>query len=353
MTGPILLFGSGETSPSGRKAFDLALSYVMEYNEVETGQKSNSPEIAMLETPAGFELNSYMVIRRVAEFVEHRLENYHPHTTIVRARKRGTDLSPDNPEIASTILPADIVFLGPGSPTYAVRQLKDSLSWKTALYRHRQGAALALASAAAIAVSAHAIPVYEIYKVGEDPFWKPGLDLFGPAGLELVFVPHWNNNDGGEELDTSRCFMGQERFDLLKGMLPTTAVIIGIDEKTILWIDPSEDCCRVIGSGTITVIKGSSEETHHQDSTFSLEDLGPYKSPELISKEEISELASYLDQGPAEPDQPTQAVLDLVERRQEARSSKDWAAADKIRAELAGLGWQVEDTPEGPRILKI
>ena len=51
--------------------------------------------------------------------------------------------------------------------------------------------------------------------MGEDPHWKTGLDLFAPFGLRLVFIPHWNNNDGGNELDTSRCFMGLARFERL------------------------------------------------------------------------------------------------------------------------------------------
>ena len=46
-----------------------------------------------------------------------------------------------------------------------------------------------MASAAAIAASAYALPVYEIYKVGEDPHWKPGLDFFSLYGLSLVLVP--------------------------------------------------------------------------------------------------------------------------------------------------------------------
>ncbi|MGY1664206.1 cysteine--tRNA ligase [Geodermatophilus sp. SYSU D00705] len=38
-----------------------------------------------------------------------------------------------------------------------------------------------------------------------------------------------------------------------------------------------------------------------------------------------------------------------LEQRQAARARKDYAAADAIRDQLAGLGVQVEDTPNGPR----
>ncbi len=84
--GPVVLFGSGETSPSGRKVFDLILKRL-----------PASPRLALLETPAGFELNSAQVIGRVADFLEHRLQNYQPQVTVVPARKRGSEFSPDDP----------------------------------------------------------------------------------------------------------------------------------------------------------------------------------------------------------------------------------------------------------------
>jgi cysteinyl-tRNA synthetase len=45
-------------------------------------------------------------------------------------------------------------------------------------------------------------------------------------------------------------------------------------------------------------------------------------------------------------------VLRLVEARQEARGRKDWAASDALRAQIAALGWQVKDTPDGPVVEK-
>ncbi|MBX5470461.1 MAG: cysteine--tRNA ligase, partial [Thermoleophilaceae bacterium] len=38
----------------------------------------------------------------------------------------------------------------------------------------------------------------------------------------------------------------------------------------------------------------------------------------------------------------------LLREREEARAARDWATADAKRDELAALGWQVRDTPEGP-----
>jgi hypothetical protein len=201
--GPVVLFGSGETSPSGRRIFDHALADI-----AANSSRSAPPEVVLLETPAGFELNSAQVIGRVEEFLQVHLQNYQPHTSIVPARKRGSDYSPDDDEITKPLLKADMIFMGPGSPTYAVRQLKNSLAWHRIIASHRLGATLALASAATVAVSAYSLPVYEIYKVGEELHWKDGLNLFGPYSLEAIFIPHWNNNDGGRGIGYQPLFHG-------------------------------------------------------------------------------------------------------------------------------------------------
>jgi len=41
-------------------------------------------------------------------------------------------------------------------------------------------------------------------------------------------------------------------------------------------------------------------------------------------------------------------VRGLVEARAAAKAAKDWAAADRLRDEIAALGWTVKDTPQGP-----
>lgn len=43
-------------------------------------------------------------------------------------------------------------------------------------------------------------------------------------------------------------------------------------------------------------------------------------------------------------------VLKMAQERDEARKAKDWSLADKIRAELDELGYEVEDTATGPKI---
>ena len=129
--GPIALLGSGETSLAGGRVFE------------SIAQDLPHPfRIAILETPAGFELNSHQVAGRVADFLKVRLQNYQPVIDIIPARKRNSPFSPDDPETLKWLLHANIIFMGAGSPTYAVRQLSGSLTWDIVRARHRLGAGL-------------------------------------------------------------------------------------------------------------------------------------------------------------------------------------------------------------------
>jgi cysteinyl-tRNA synthetase len=45
-------------------------------------------------------------------------------------------------------------------------------------------------------------------------------------------------------------------------------------------------------------------------------------------------------------------VMALVEQRQLARKEKRWKDADGLRAEVAAKGYEIEDTPQGPKVKK-
>lgn len=342
--GPLILFGSGEALPAAGKI-----------HEAVARTLTVAPHIAVLETPAGFELNSAHVAGRVADFLRRRLQNYAPQVEILPARRRGTPQSPDEPDIVAPLLRANWIFLGPGSPTYAARQLRDSLAYYYLTARHRLGAAVMLASAAALAFSAHTLPVYEIYKVGEDLHWQRGLDFLGAYGLHLVIIPHWNNTDGGAELDTSRCFMGRERFDALCALFPSSHTLLGIDENTAVWLDFAHHEVRVMGRGNLTLIRDQRETIYPSGSHLPLDILGKYKFPALEDglPPEIWQQISQIN--PAEPT-PRQGItipeeiLALVERRRQARQARDWATSDALREQLAALGWKVRDTPSGTEL---
>ncbi|MCX6024768.1 MAG: cysteinyl-tRNA synthetase [Chloroflexi bacterium] len=309
-------------------------------------------DVSFVETPAGFELNSAEVVGRVARFARSRLHNYHPRVTVIPARRRGTAFSPDDAQVEAPLLHSNLIFLGPGSPTYAVRQLQGSLTWHFIIARHRLGAALALASAATIAAGTFALPVYEIYKVGEDPHWKPGLDLLAPFGLRLAFVPHWDNAEGGAGLDTSRCFMGRERFRAMAALLPRDVRVVGVDEHTGLLIEPGSRSCRVLGRGGVTLQCGADEWRLESGTSFEINKLGAFRLPEASEgiPPEVWTMALDQERDVRSPGTPNAQVMTLVEQRLGARARKDWALADQLRAQIASMGWIVVDTAEGSRL---
>ena len=67
VTGIVALLGSGETSAAGGLVF-----------EAVARRLADRPQIGILETPAGFELNTHRVAGRVAEYLNVRLQNFQP-----------------------------------------------------------------------------------------------------------------------------------------------------------------------------------------------------------------------------------------------------------------------------------
>lgn len=342
--GLVVLFGSGETSATGQKVHDWYMRRV-----------SQPIRVAVLETPAGFQPNSAHVAGEVADFLRHHLQNYRPQVTVIPARKKGTAYSPDDPAIVASLLDSNVIFWGPGSPTYAARQLRDSLALHMLVARHRLGAAMVMASAAIIAASVHTLPVYEIYKVGEDLHWAEGLDLFGPYGLSLVFVSHWDNTEGGADLDTSRCFMGEDRLQQLLTLLPSPATVVGIDEHTALIMDPGARTCKVMGRSGVTLLRDGEKQRFVRGETFDIGRLGPFQMPEPqsgIPAEVWQQVRAAEAEAEAAPEPPVE-VLALAEKRQEARANRDWPTADALRERIAALGWDVMDTREGSRLVPL
>jgi cysteinyl-tRNA synthetase len=64
-------------------------------------------------------------------------------------------------------------------------------------------------------------------------------------------------------------------------------------------------------------------------------------------------LDSVLGLGPKPTAEAPAELLALLEERQTARKAKNFARSDTIRDELKAKGWQIEDTPKGPRLKKI
>ena len=369
MPGLLTLIGSGEVSAGMARVHRRLLAL-----------PGASDRLAFLDTPAGFELGAEAIAARFTEYFQQRFDL--PLAVAVHHR------ADDPPQVVAAALQAlaasSYILAGPGSPSYAARQWRESQVFRAVVDRWRAGAQLVFASSAAIAIGAHTLPVYEIYKVGQELHWVGGVDLLGPFGFNLAIVSHWDNAEGGTH-DTRACFMGMERFERLRAMLPAQAVVLGIDEHTACTLDVQAGTAEVHGKGGVSILSGNRHVRHEHGQAFPLTDLHPQGSaaparapvaeaePDTLSSAAAHlargetadalraaaqaidpEVAALLHQAAgtldAQPpcDENEARLLDLlVEVRLGLRSAKQWPLADQVRDRLSELGYELRDTPQG------
>jgi hypothetical protein len=128
------------------------------------------------------------------------------------------------------------------------------------------------ASAAALTVGRFTLPVYEVYKVGEELHWVEGMNVLGRFGFNLVVVPHWNNAEGGTH-DTRFCYMGEPRFRKLESLLPGGSSVLGLDEHTACLIDLESEEALIRGIGRVILRRDGAERSFEKGERFPLDVL--------------------------------------------------------------------------------
>ena len=235
----LAIMGSGETAPTMAKVHRALFERL-------------GPEpvpAVILDTPYGFQENADELSARTVKFFA---ESVGREVTIASYRSRDVDALTASTAVAR-LRPARYVMAGPGSPSYALRQWAGGPIPPALGSLLREGGILTMASAAALTLGAVTIPVYEVYKVGEEPTWLPGLDLLGDAtGLRAAVVPHYDNAEGGNH-DTRFCYMGERRLRILEGLLPEDTFVLGVDSHTALVLDLDRGSASVSGLGGVTV----------------------------------------------------------------------------------------------------
>ena len=209
-----------------------------------------------LNTPYGFQENIDELSAKIEKYFE------------VNVGTKITTSSDPITDIAS----AGWVFAGPGSPTYTLRQWRNAGIDKALIELTNRGS-LVLASAAAMSVGAKVMPVYEMYKVGEDPYWVDGLNILEAAtGIKAAVIAHYNNAQGGTH-DTRFCFAGEKRMKVLESQLDSDIAIIGVDEHTGIAFDLDAETVEVFGKGVFTFKKNGESKTFANKETISLSNL--------------------------------------------------------------------------------
>ncbi len=256
--GTVTLVGSGELSGTMVETHKMLLSNL-----------GPEEKVLFLDTPAGFQENVDLLSRRAVDFFEQQVLR---RMEVASFKAKETMPAEEAERTYRLLGDAGYVLLGPGSPTYAIGQLKETPVPALLSAMVARGGCLVVASAAALTAGTHTLPVYEIYKVGERLHWVEGLNILGHLGLELVVVPHWNNAEGGNH-DTRYCYMGEKRFRALEEQLPPGRTVLGIDEHTACIIDFS--CCEasVTGIGHVTIRRSGAEQVFSRGERISFEQL--------------------------------------------------------------------------------
>lgn len=257
MAGRIVIIGSGETAPTMVKVHRALI------------EASGPGARAMLDTPFGFQANADDLTGKVQEYFA---DSVGVPIDVARWRRRDEPVA-DRERALALVQRSSYVFAGPGSPTYALGQWQDTPVPAALTDVARRGGTVVVGSAAAVTVGAWAIPVYEIYKVGEAPRWVPGLDLLGPlTGISAAVVPHYDNREGGRH-DTRYCYLGEQRLVAMERMLPPGVGILGVDEHTAVIIDLAVAEVSVVGAGGLTIRVGGISRTVSAGDTVPLADV--------------------------------------------------------------------------------
>lgn len=336
--GTIALMGSGELSTTMVETHKTLLS------------RSRAPGKALfLDTPAGFQDNVDLISRRAVEFFERQVGQ---SMEVASFRFAETVTSSEAEKVYRLLSEAGFVLIGPGSPTYAVRQLKETPIPTLLVSMVTKGGCLVAASAAALTVGSHTLPVYEIYKVGEPLHWARGLNLLGSLGLELVVIPHWNNAEGGNH-DTRFCYMGERRFWILESQLPSDIPILGIDEHTACIMDFASREVAVEGLGQLTMRRRGMEQHFKSGERLTFEQLLGNSTASLSSNGTgTTSLAPSSSDVEAKPDTSFwDRMHDIETAFRPSLENNDWAAVTRLLLEADSLLWQAQLDLENPEFV--
>ena len=361
----------------------------------------------LMDSPFAFQENADELVEKINQYFTESLG--HPLQAVTLPA--GADALTVERALAD-IRAAEWVFAGPGSPSYARRcwegtGVPEALAGVVAPGR---SGVLVFASAAVVTLGDWALPVYEIYKVGEDPRWEPGIGLMSQIlGWRCAVIPHYDNREGGTH-DTRFCYVGGRRLAQIEPDLGD-GFILGVDEHTALVLDLDAGTAWVAGRSAVTLRVAGVEDVVPNGSRLAIADLedriaalgagaavgretGPPGSGTDAGAESgldpSAEDAAAPDADAVEADAPEaadlarailaalpdtaaderaavvalvhqaeaasathdrelagRAVQALVDLRSDSRAAGDWAASDRLRDVLAAVGVEVRDSREG------
>ena len=354
--GIIALLGSGETAPGMTKVHRELLS------------RLENPKAVTIDSSYGFQEN-------VADMTQKLLDYFNTSLSLEVTPLSFTSFARSTPLEQSLfkqqVRDANYVFAGPGSPSYAVEQWRQVGLVDDLRAVLENNGVLVFSSAAVLSLGAYAAPIYEIYKAGATPYWIEALNLLEVAGLNCVVIPHFDNKEG-ENYDTSCCYLGLRRLEILESMLEEGTATLGIDEHTAVIIDLGAGTLSVQGRGNAYWRRNGSVLTLGNDTTTQLSELqqftpvetqvikdtpvalsSPLALAEAVSAggansvESLAKLVLLAQTGGEGFIDPAPMVEGILSARINARKNGNYELADELRNILNNAGIEINDSASG------
>ena len=355
--GIIALLGSGETAPGMTRIHRELLSRL----EPKLG--------ATIDTSYGFQENVVEMTQKLVDYFQNSLNLAMKPLSFTSF----DDASSVEKELfKQQVRESNYVFAGPGSPSYALKQWSQlGLGSDLEAVLENNGTVI-FSSAAALSLGKFAAPIYEIYKAGAEPYWIEALNLLAVAGLNCVVIPHFDNKEG-ESYDTSCCYLGLKRLELLESQLPVGTATLGIDEHTAVIIDLEQGTLSVQGRANAHWRIGGTEMLLENESITPLAKLQGFSPASVAQKpsapdkepESPAELAEAISSGSASASSylaklvlmaqtggegfidPSSIVEGILDARVKARSEGNYQLGDDLRDILTRAGIEIKDGANG------
>jgi hypothetical protein len=238
----LAIMGSGETAPT-----------MVTTHRRLTSLLPSPVKAVVLDTPYGFQENAPELATKAVEYFKTSINIDLVVAGLVRLHD--THIAADPVAIERglrALADADYIFAGPGSPTYALRQWAGSSVARIMIDKLTNGGIVTFASAAALTLGKATVPVYEVYKVGQDVQALEGLDILSSIGINAALIPHYDNTEGANH-DTRFCYLGEARLQIFESLLDPDTYVLGVDEHTGLIIDIDAATATVVGNSNVTI----------------------------------------------------------------------------------------------------
>ena len=323
----LAIMGSGETAPT-----------MVTTHRRLTSLLPSPVKAVVLDTPYGFQENAPELAAKAVEYFKTSINVDLVVAGLVRLQDTHIAADPVAIERGLRALSdADYIFAGPGSPTYALRQWAGSSVARIMIDKLTNGGIVTFASAAALTLGKATVPVYEVYKVGQDVQKLDGLDILASIGINAALIPHYDNTEGANH-DTRFCYLGEARLQMFESLLDAETYVLGVDEHTGLIIDIDAATATVVGNSNVTIRLRSESFAYPTGSVIPLSLL---QSPmslltgagDVSSSHSIAASPTATIAEPAQANSLDSALAESIQQFDTAMKQRDALAA--VRAVLA------------------